>query len=230
MRNFTDPFPKSFGCYENALLVKDNKVIPERSPELLLSKCSDLIALIEEWIRSDQYSISIEPAVADDSEDLIGISIILESGKQGIHAVYLTYAEVQEVYPDVPSLNDFASLSRKSNTGIGSINYIELDDDKLAKALGFSPDALYDDDLVAPLLTPNQALRYCLCYALSGSGEASISLMSSENLVELELDQPRFTERPLFFVSLFYAWKEEKNGARVGISEMLYFQGANQSR
>jgi hypothetical protein len=226
MRNSSHLFPKQFSSYEHTILLNDSEVVPERSSSVLLSQCSDLLGLIEEWIKNDQNSLLITPAAADDSEDLIGISIILQRGQQSIHAVYLTYAEIKEVYPDVPVLNDFASLYQKSYTGVGDMHYIELDEDRLAEALGFSHDSLQDRDLGMPLLSPDQALRYCLCYALSGSGEATISLMSSEKLVELELDRQRFRERPLFFVGLSYVWKEKTKGTRAGISEMLYFQGS----
>lgn len=221
MESAADTFPKPFSEFQNSpILVEQNKA-KHAEALCVIGRHQNMLQLINEWLQNDVHSLSIEPAIDDDSDVAIGVSLILGSEREDLHAIHIPYTELNEVYPNIPSLADYTSLRDQSEQR--EQGRLDVDDEKLDAALGFNVDTLFDNDLQAPLLTPSQALRHALSYAISGSGEARFRRVSDNDRFEWGLFDTPLKNTCLYRVSLSYQWKEAVNGMIPGFGTYLYY-------
>ena len=89
--------------------------------------------------------------------------------------------------------------------------------------LGFNSDDLFDDDLCAPLLSFEQALKLSVSFAVSEVGEATFELMDETFLEENGIEE-RFLPGSLGWLYLGYRTPSPVEGMLPGFGMHVYFR------
>jgi hypothetical protein len=215
-------FSQTFSQFENSSLLKEGESSRYEKEISVLNRHSSLLDLVLEWIEDEKRSVWLGAAVDDTGEEVVGVSVVLQVEQNWLHGVYLTYDEIRAAYPKLPSVRDYASIKRDPDRGRPV--YISIDDEKMDKALGFSTDDLFDFELYAPMLTPDQALRYALVYAISGTGEASLYRVTKRDQELSDYDDESYRTAELYHLHLGYRWSEKEGGVIPALGNSMYFR------